>query len=283
MNLLTTDESWIHALPVLTCKAVGGEQASAIPVAAAWITLVHAANLIDDIQDGDMSRLAQLDNPRLAMTIAIAWIFTAFRMLDNLTLDSETRNKITQIFAHAGYDSSRGQFQDLAVDVGKSDSGNQLEEYWNTVILKSGSICRAGAAAGAAVGAYSTTLVETLGDYGTAIGVIRQVIDDCRDIWNDEKISEKHHTLPTLLHSMIADQRFTNHLNRKVKVQHAEQFHTQTPHSLVDAGIPEIITDILFEWRRRALESLYILEPSEARNALEYISDYVMNPRLNVN
>ena len=87
MNLLTTDESWIHALPVLTCKAVGGEQASAIPVAAAWITLVHAANLIDDIQDGDMSRLAQLDNPRLAMTIAIAWIFTAFRILDNLTHD----------------------------------------------------------------------------------------------------------------------------------------------------------------------------------------------------
>jgi geranylgeranyl pyrophosphate synthase len=283
LKLLTADEPWIHALPVLTCKAVGGEVSSAIPVAAAWITLVHAANVIDDIQDNDSSRLAQLENPQHAMTIAIAWIFAAFRILDYPSLDLETRNKITNIFASAGFDSSMGQFQDLVLDAGKSDSGNPLEVYWNSVILKSGSICKAGAAAGAAVGNGSAALVEALGDYGTALGVIQQVIDDCRDIWSDEKILEKKHTLPALLQSMVADQKFKKRVNHKDRDKPSEaQLLSQTPQLFVKAGVPEIIADILLEWRRRALESLNALEPSEARNALEKIIDHVMTPKLHV-
>lgn len=283
MNLLAADEPWNHALPVLTCKAAGGEHSNAIPVAAAWITLVHAANVIDDIQDGDLNRLAQLESPQLAMTIAIAWIFTAFRMLESPSLDSEKRNKITRIFASAGFDSSMGQFQDLVSDAGKSNSGNPLEAYWNAAILKYGSISRAGAAAGAAAGKGSTALVEALGDYGTAIGVIRQVIDDCRDIWSDEKIQEKQRILPALLHSMVADQKFKKHVNHKDKDKHLKaQLLSQPPQLLVEAGIPEIIADILLEWRRRALESLNALEPSEARHALEKVLDHVMTPKLHV-
>jgi geranylgeranyl pyrophosphate synthase len=51
---------------------------------------------------------------------------------------------------------------------------------------------------------------------------------------------------------------------------------------LVKAGIPEIIADILLEWRRRALENLNALEPSEARNALEKILDHIMTPKPHV-
>jgi hypothetical protein len=81
-NMLAMDDSWIHALPILTCKAVGGEQCSTIPVAAAWITLVHAASLIDDIQDGDLVLSTQLERSDIALTVAIAWIFAAFQMLE---------------------------------------------------------------------------------------------------------------------------------------------------------------------------------------------------------
>jgi geranylgeranyl pyrophosphate synthase len=180
VNLLAKDEPWFHALPILTCKAVGGAQSNAIPVAAAWMTLVHAANLIDDVQDGDIIRSAQLTKPELAITIAVAWIFAAFRMLVDPCLDLETRDRITKIFASAGFDSSTGQFHEFGLNTGNSDPVDQLQAYWKAVILKSGSICMAGAAAGAAAGTDSATLIEAMGDYGTALGVIRQVIDHCR-------------------------------------------------------------------------------------------------------
>lgn len=48
---------------------------------------------------------------------------------------------------------------------------------------------------------------------------------------------------------------------------------------LIEAGIPEIITDILLEWRRRALESLSVLEPSEARRELGDVLEHVLTPK----
>jgi geranylgeranyl pyrophosphate synthase len=280
VNIIPGDDPWIHALPVLSCKATGGEHSISIPITAAWITLVHAANIIDDIQDGDLHCLSNLQSPQLAMTVAIAWIFTAFRMIDHPSYDSETRNKITRIFSSAGFDSSMGQFQDLVKDTSKSDYTYQLEEYWNAVIMKSGSIFKAGTVAGAIVGAGSEDIVEVLGDYGTALGVIRQVMDDCRDVWNDEKISKKHPTLPMLLQSMISDKRFTGHQNNTIKGKKEAEPTSHTPQLLVDVGLPEIVTDILFEWRKRALESLNAIKPSEARNMLEKIVDQAMTPKM---
>lgn len=282
MNLLATDDPWILALPVLTCKAVEEEQLNAIPVAAAWITLVHAANVIDDVQDGDLNRLAQFQSPQLAMTVAVAWIFTAYRMIDYPSYDSETQNKIIRIFSSAGFESSIGQFQDLVMDTSKSNTGNQLEKYWGAVIMKSGSIFKAGIAAGAVIGAGSKDIVEALGNYGTAIGVIRQVMDDCRDFWNDEKISKKQRTLPILLQSMASDKRSTSDIKHTVKDKQEAQITNQTPQILVSADIPEIITDILFEWRKRALKSLDALKPSDAHIALEKIVDQAMTPKQHV-
>ena len=280
MKMLAADEAWNHALPILACKAVGGGQFDAIPVAATWITLVHAANLIDDVQDGNMSRLAQFESLQLAITVAVAWIFSAFRMLEDPSLGAETRNRITTIFASAGLDAARGQYQDLVLGAGKSESGDPLQAYWSAVILKSGSIGMAGAATGAAAGAGSASLVEALGDYGTALGGIRQVIDDCRDFWIEAEFSGEQGALPAILHSMAADQPSRKRVNLKNRTWlPGARSHNQGSNMLIEAGIPEIITDILLEWRRRALESLSILEPSEARRALEYVLEHVLTPK----
>jgi geranylgeranyl pyrophosphate synthase len=280
LNMLAMEESWIHALPILTCKAVGGEQCAAIPVAAAWTTLAHAANLIDDIQDGDLGLSTQMERSDIALTIAIAWIFAAFQMLDDLHVDPETRSRVATIFANAGFDSSMGQLQDLAFNGKKPGSGDPLQEYWNAVILKSGSIFMAGAAAGAAVGTDSTALVEALTDYGTALGVIRQVIDDCQDIQADAKFPEKQSKLPALLGSMVRGRGFGKQWNRKDKVDPSiPQLLSENPQFLVEAGIPEIIADILLEWRRRAVKSLRKLKPSAARSMLENILDEVMGSK----
>jgi geranylgeranyl pyrophosphate synthase len=67
------------------------------------------------------------------------------------------------------------------------DKATLLERYWEATILRSGSIYRAGAAAGAAVSAGSmNNIVDLLGDFGTYIGVILQIFDDCRDIFSGQ-------------------------------------------------------------------------------------------------
>ncbi len=280
IDLLSSDDPWIHSLPFLSCEAVGGDKSSVTPVATAWITLVHAANIIDDVQDGDTSRLVHFQSPKLALTIALAWIFAAFRMIDDISINSETRNEVTRIFSSAGFDSSLGQFQDGDMGQSASATDNQLEQYWNTTIFKSGSIFMAGMESGAAVGGGSEEVIEALGEYGTALGVIRQVIDDCRDAEMEKRLPGEHHALHMLLQSMVIDEKTTKSRNLGEVRKREDLIISQTPKLPVDIDLPEIIIDILFEWRRRALRSLSVLKTSEARTELEKIVDLAMMPKL---
>ena len=280
LDMLAAEESWIIALPVLSCEAVGGKCAEAISVAASWTALRHAANLIDKVQDGDFVQSSQINTPEIAISYAIALIFSAFQFLDDSVINSRARRKILSIYAGSGFDSSMGQFQDLNFVSKQSKNTGQLEEYWNVVILKSGSIFKAGTAGGAAAGSASKPLIEALGDYGTALGVIRQVLDDCRDVWIDSETSKGNATLPLLLHALIHD---SGSQNRKNAGEHtklsAGRAKIDADILLHETHIPEIIASVLLEWRRRALESLQILEPSEARSALVGILEHVLSPR----
>jgi len=282
VNILSTDPPWIHAVPVLVCKAIEEKPSNAVPAAAAWITMVHASNVLDIIQDGDAQRLSQFQSPQLASTVAIAWIFSAFNMIDNPSYDSEIQNKITRTFSSAGIDSSIGQFRGSVINSNNSNADELLDDYWNAVIMKSGSIFKAGIAAGAIVGGGSEEVIEALGDYGTVLGVIRQVMDDCRDVWKDIRAAEKYQTLPTLLQRIISENQRFKHREKSKKVKKGTEFIDQPYQVSVSTDLPEIITDILFEWRRRALESLNQIKPSEARKMLEAILDQAMTPGIAV-
>ena len=125
------------------------------------------------------------------------------------------------------------------------------------MIQKSGSIYYAGLAGAAAAGTDSDDLIEALGQYGIALGVIRQVIDDCRDILIDAKDTRKASTLPELLRSILG----------------------KTESGQPNTTVPEVIGDILEEWKRRALLSLEILDPSQARENLVTILELVLQPQ----
>ena len=91
-----------------------------------------------------------------------------------------------------------------------------------------------------------------------ALGVIKQVIDDCRDMITDRG-GEKKNRLPTILISLILDK------------------NKQNTEDILQVGIPDIVADILLEWQRRGLESLYFLPPSTARDELEFILENTLN------
>ena len=255
LDMLAIDESWMHALPVLACQAIGENEKESVSITAAWTILRHAANLMDDIQDGELYHYTQPLEPAIATTYAVAFIFIGFQILNELHLNPLAVKKITSIFARSGLDSVRGQYLDLIAKDQEATSANPLQAYWVAVIQKSGSIYYAGLAGAAAVGTDSDDLIKALGNFGIALGVIRQVIDDCRDIFFDTQDSRKPSTLPALLQATLS-----------------------TEGAGISERLPELITDILEEWKRRALASLEILEPSRARDGLVSILNYVLQP-----
>ncbi len=93
-----------------------------------------------------------------------------------------------------------------------------------------------------------------MGQFGIALGVIRQVIDDCRDILMDAKDVRKS-ALPVLLKTRLTGEVRQN-----------------------DPRIVQMITDILMEWKRRALASLEIISPSPFRQELVNILEHVLQP-----
>ena len=278
LDFLAGDEPWMHALPILASQAVGGESKESIPVAAAWTVMHHAANLIDDVQDGDLKFREKIQQTETALTVAIAWIFIAFQMLDDPSIKQSARDRIVSIFSRSGFDSSMGQYQDLIGKRGRSENIDPLQDYWNSVILKSGSIYRAGTAGGAAVGTNSSAKIEALSDFGTALGVIRQVIDDCRDTNLDAKNKDKLSTLPTVIYTLMMDQQ-TDRVGFDIKSYGLSRIPLpdETGRLFTEASIPEIIVDILLEWRRRALESLQVLKPSQSKKSLVDIIEYVLS------
>jgi geranylgeranyl pyrophosphate synthase len=239
--------------------------------------LVHAAYLIDDLQDGDLERVSRITPPENAMTLAIAWIFAAYRMLDDPELPHKTRSRVVDILSQAGFDSAHGQHLELSRSTEDLNNNKQLEAYWQSVIDKSGSIYAAGAAVGAVVGTDSTDWIEALSDYGLSLGVIMQVVDDTRDLWNDAHHSHKSPTLPTILHELATGHSSIHDPDHSLPRNVSTDKELEIAKSLMEANIPTVISDILLEWRRRGLESLSILKPSSSRDILANLLNRPLN------
>lgn len=259
LHKLSSDLPSILALPLLACQAVGGVSKNAIPLAAAWSMLRYAAELLDAVQDRDaLPELA--NNPSTAIAIANGLIFSAF---DSISMIGDARlvQEVTALFSTTAFQASHGQHICLQ-RMGREDV--TIESYWNATILKSGSIFRAGLGGGAIMGKTSNQLTTAIDDFGTALGVIRQIIDDCRDVLEEPENSTYEITLPLLILASKREKPIPELMRR---FNNRDSLLT----ALKESNVPETITSILMEWHRRAMECLKSLERNEAVITLEKI------------
>ena len=265
------------ALPYHAYQVVNGQAGGIISVTAAWLTLLHAAYLIDDLQDGNLERLTKTAPPDTALTYAIAWIFAAYRMLDDPAIRLEKRNQVINIISQAGFDSAHGQNLEFSQKNEILKGVDQLKAYWQSVVDKSGSIYAAGASVGAVIGTDSKDWIEALSDYGTSLGVLMQVIDDCRDFSSDTQQPNKSSTLPKILRELTTGHKLTSNPKHKTQSGVLTDSELEITQVLQDADIPFVIGDILLEWRRRGLESLSIFERSSSRDSLANLLNRPLN------
>ena len=179
-------------LVMAACEAVDGSPAAALRVACA-VELIHAYSLVHDdmpCMDNDILRRGKPTvhvkfGEAQALLAGDALQALAFELLtpDDGSVEVATQAMLCRMLAQAaGYQGmAGGQAIDLA-SVGKALSSDQLHEMHR---LKTGALLQASVMMGAACGALTPAAQNALRDYGAAVGLAFQVVDDILDVTAD--------------------------------------------------------------------------------------------------
>ncbi len=179
-------------LALAASQAVGGKPAAALRAACA-AELIHAYSLVHDdmpCMDNDVLRRGKPTvhvqfGQAQALLAGDALQALAFELLtpDDGSVDSTTQARLCRMLAQAagGLGMAGGQAIDLA-SVGLPLTSEQLHEMHR---LKTGALLRASVLMGAHCGSPSAAVLRALGDYGAAIGLAFQVVDDILDVTAD--------------------------------------------------------------------------------------------------
>lgn len=190
---------------ILSYKALGGSDVDKIVEIAAGFELIHCATLIhDDINDGSSTRRGrETVYKKYGLRDAIVtgdFLFSkAFRlggMFDRVVVET-TADACAALAEGEILQNRHRHRQDLTVDT-----------YLKVAERKTAYPIRAGAMVGAYLAGASAEEIDALGQYGLALGIAFQIIDDILDFTGDEEktgkmvgndLKEGNLTLPSLL------------------------------------------------------------------------------------
>lgn len=179
-------------LVLAACEAVKGDTRAALRPACA-VELIHAYSLVHDdmpCMDNDVLRRGKPTvhvqfGEAQALLAGDALQALAFELLtpEDGTMSSATQAGLCRLLAQAaGFQGmAGGQAIDLA-SVGLPLTTEQLHEMHR---LKTGALLQASVMMGAVCGNASTAALAALRDYGAAIGLAFQVVDDILDVTAD--------------------------------------------------------------------------------------------------
>ncbi len=185
-------------LVMATCEAVGGQREAALR-AACSVELIHAYSLVHDdmpCMDNDVLRRGKPTvhvrfGEAQAMLAGDAMQALAFEVLtpdaDQVPLALQARlcALLARSAGHAGM--AGGQAIDLA-SVGHPLNEASLRDMHRR---KTGMLLQASVMMGAACGVCSAATLAALAEYGSAIGLAFQVIDDILDVTQDSDVLGK--------------------------------------------------------------------------------------------
>jgi farnesyl diphosphate synthase len=179
-------------LVMAACESTGGDGAAALR-AACSVELIHAYSLVHDdmpCMDNDILRRGKPTvhvkfGQAQALLAGDALQALAFELLtaEGTSVPAATQARLCALLARAAGEAGMagGQAIDLA-SVGLQLSEDQLREMHR---LKTGALLQASVVMGAACGATTPAQLQSLSDYGAAIGLAFQVVDDILDVVAD--------------------------------------------------------------------------------------------------
>ena len=179
-------------LVLAACEAVSGHPQAAMRAACA-VELIHAYSLVHDdmpCMDNDVLRRGKPTvhvqfGQAQALLAGDALQALAFELLTPAddSMEASTQARLCRMLAQAagGQGMAGGQAIDLA-SVGLPLDSGQLHEMHR---LKTGALLKASVLMGAHCGRPGEAALKALGEYGAAIGLAFQVVDDILDVTAD--------------------------------------------------------------------------------------------------
>jgi geranylgeranyl pyrophosphate synthase len=168
----TPHSDW--SLPGMACRAVGGDEAAAIPGAAALACMQISIILVDDMLDDDPRGEHLRLGPGPAANLALAWQAAAFRLVEQAPVSVERRAAVVASLAGMALTTALGQQWDAQNLAGE-------DNYWKVVRAKSTPFYAASLHVGALLGGAEAGVAEGLRDFGVLIGEVIQIQDDLLD------------------------------------------------------------------------------------------------------
>jgi geranylgeranyl pyrophosphate synthase len=256
----------VATLPLICCQSVNGKAKDAVPVSAALIAAEVCVRIFDDLEDKDRPKqLWQQFGEARAWNYASAIHILSFEILSKASFPPQVFHRVNQLFIDTFFYLAAGQDRDLA------GATRTIEDYWQTIELKTAKAYSAACASGAMVGTKNPELIQACGTFGHHVGLAIQIFNDMESIWQPDGITDLKQgkiTLPLLyglqsqhperdeLLSLVTDNEIAIHAERIKEILD----HIDTKSFLIWAALKE---------REQALEAIKICPNAEGREVLE--------------
>lgn len=177
---------WAH-LTIMSCECAGGDSEVALSGAIAMELAGLAADIFDDIQDQDNDDLPWRQiSPACALNLAICLSMLSHKAA-SMILDKKRFREVSQVLDDMWIAASDGQLQEVLLDTCGQVA---LEQYFELVKRKSGSLTAAACKIGATLGGASESVVLQFGQFGTNLGIMSQIRNDLIDFLDFEDKSD---------------------------------------------------------------------------------------------
>ncbi len=274
--LLAGGKRWRPILVLLTHRLAGGtSEEDVLPLALAF-EMIHTATLIhDDINDGATLRrgvptIHETDSAEVAMIVG------DYLFVEGFGLGGRYEEEIVRLMARCCAEIASSELKQLRHI---NDLATTPDDYYAIVSGKTAGPFRAGCHAAALVAGASAEQAEKLGEFGLEIGLAFQIVDDLLDLEGDERtgkpcgtdVLEGKMTLP-LIHSLTLLHGDKRRRLAEVIDNFEESLFGELCDLLNHSESLAYARTLANNHLSRALEILGDSPPSEARDALEWLT-----------
>jgi geranylgeranyl diphosphate synthase type I len=277
------------AMVLLASECVGGRRSDAVSAAAA-IELLHNMTLVhDDIEDQSELRRGK---PCIHITYGVpnainvgdAMLIKVFEIANQSEIPQDRRHRLVAQIAKRAYDITWGQAYEFSM---WSRKDVREEAVIRLLRNKTGALTGLSTEAGAIAGGGTDEQIKLLGDFGETVGVGFQIIDDVlnvsgdvkeygKEIGGDIREGKKTVLVAHLLRTANSDDRkaFIRLLGKRdiTKTETRKAIRLYEKYGSIGYAKTEAET-----YLHTALESLRKLPPSESRDDLSLLAEFLVS------
>jgi len=254
-------------LPVLACRAVGGDEARALPAVGAIACIKLGFILVDGILDDDPEGFHRPMGVGRAANLGLGLLAAAFALIERSEAEMATKTAVTASLAQMALGGAAGQELDVQNRPGE-------ENYWKVVRAKGSPFYASSLEIGALVGGAEAALARGLYDLGVTFGEMVQVYDDLEDAFKTPANPDwrrGYNNLP-ILYALTADHPRRERFARLLPRVDDPQVLDEAQRILINCGaVSYCIYHLVqrYQTSQRLLQQLPLADPTPMIELLE--------------